>query len=252
LPEPFPLVPQPDWYTARHTEHLTDPELDELLESCLQFLWERCTGPSQQVKGWYSTTGTPGLRGWLGRQAQIHGAEAERLRPLRTEVYDLLEERGLIIKGPGHNVPIHVAPPKLPGTVPPASEVITITPAGAGYGDSVTNAVVEQAAMNRVLVEYRDQGWSVADVSAQNLGWDITVQRRGDERHLEVKGVTGGKPSVLLTRNEHAKALTDPSWHLVVVTQALTRPTLVTYAATNVVAHCEPYVYRARLSQDAL
>jgi hypothetical protein len=72
--------------------------------------------------------------------------------------------------------------------------------------------------------------------------------RRGDEQlHVEVKGVSGSKPTVLLTRNEHAAAAADPLWRLAVVTQALTLPTLTEYPGAQVLDSSSPHVFRVQL-----
>ena len=226
------------------SSHLTAAELDELLRYCLDFLWEQRTDPSPIERWWYSAGG---IRPWWERVAHLTEREALSIRPLRTEAYDLLEERGLIVKGPGNNVPIHVAPPELRRGEQAATEIITVTASGAGYGDPVTNAKVERAAMNLVASTYTEQGWTPEDVSAAKVGWDITVCRGDEELHLEVKGVSGTKPSVLLTRNEHATAGTDPAWRLAVVTQALTSPTLSEYAAEQVLASSSAHVFRVLL-----
>lgn len=225
--------------------HLTDPELDELLAYCLDFLWERRTEPSP-IDGWSYSAG--GIRPWWEQVAGLDGREALSLRPLRTAVYDLLEERGLIVKGPGNNVPIHVAPPDLRERAPNVFEVISMTARGAGYGDPVANAKVERVAMELVASSYVDRGWTPVDVSAHKVGWDITMRRGADERHIEVKGVSGSKPTVLLTRNEHATAGTDPLWRLAVVTQALTSPTLMEYPAALVLERSISHVYRVQLA----
>lgn len=228
--------------------HFHETEIDQILGACLEFLDERTVGPSPRVAGWLVTPGTPGLRRWLAAQAGLTGAAADRLQVLRTEIYDLLEERGWIVKGIGHNVPIHIAPADARHPDSDASEVITVTPHGAGYGDPATNAQVEQAAMKVVTEQFAGQGWNVTDVSMLKLGWDVTVTRGPEVLHLEIKGVSGVKPTILLTHNEHACALSDPHWQLAVVTQALTAPALATFEAQMVVDVCTPHVYKARLS----
>jgi hypothetical protein len=105
---------------------------------------------------------------------------------------------------------------------------------GAGYGDPATNAKVERVAMELVTSTYLERGWAPEDVSAQKVGWDITMRKGDEELHLEVKGVSGSKPTILLTRNEHKTAQTDQVWQLAVVTQALTSPTLTEYPAERV------------------
>jgi hypothetical protein len=226
--------------------HLTESELNELLVYCLAFLWERKTDPSP-INGWWYSAG--GIRPWWERVAGLDDREALSLRPLRTAVYDLLEERGFIVKGPGNNVPIHVAPPDLRGGSAEVVEVISVTPAGAGFGDPVTNAQVERVAMDLVASTYVERGWTPQDVSTRKVGWDITMRRDNDELHVEVKGVSGSKPTVLLTRNEHLTAGTDPAWHLAVVTQALTSPTLTEYTAGDVLASSTPHVFRVLLAE---
>jgi len=164
------------------------------------------------------------------------------------DVYDILEERGLILKGPGQGARIHLRPRDAVGGGAGAPELLTINARGAGYGDPATNARVEQAAMEAAMATYQARGWLVSDVSRQNLGWDITAQRGGDELHLEVKGVSGSKPRFALTRNEYGKADTDWAWRLALVTKALTDPSLAEYDARTVLEASEPYVYRVTLA----
>ena len=83
----------------------------------------------------------------------------------------------------------------------------------------------------------------------QKLGWDLTVTSEDRCEHLEVKGVSGTKPTVLLTKNEYRSATNDPYWRLLVVTQALTAPTLVRFEADEVVASCRPHLYRLQLGR---
>ena len=122
-----------------------------------------------------------------------------------------------------------------------------MTAAGAGFGDPVTNAKVEKVAMYLVAAAYAEQGWTPHDVSSRKVGWDITMRRVSDELHIEVKGTSGSKPTVLLTRNEHSTAGADPLWRLAVATQALTSPTLTEYTATQVLGCSSPHVFRVQL-----
>ena len=238
-----------DGATKVKARHFHESEIDQILSACFDFLEARTAGPSPRFNGWLVTSGRPGLRKWLSAQAGLTGVASERLQVLRTEIYDLLEERGWIVKGLGHNVPIHLSPIDARHPEADASEVITVTPHGAGYGDPATNAQVEQVAMRLIADEFDRQGWTVDDVSMDKVGWDISV-RRGDEiGHLEVKGVSGVRPTVLLTRNEHACGSNDPYWKLAVVTQALTAPILTMFSAQQVIDSCSPHVYRARLNQ---
>jgi hypothetical protein len=63
-----------------------------------------------------------------------------------------------------------------------------------------------------------------------------------------VKGVTGKKPSILLTRNEYETAKADEHWRLAVVTMALTEPTVQVFNAAVGLECAEAYVYRVDLS----
>lgn len=101
--------------------------------------------------------------------------------------------------------------------------------------------------MDLVTSTYTERGWTLQDVSARKVGWDITMRRGVDELHMEVKGVSGSKPTILLTRNEHATARNDPFWRLAVVTQALTSPTLTEYEAIHVLGRSNPHVFRVQL-----
>ena len=117
--------------------------------------------------------------------------------------------------------------------------------AGAGFGDAKTNALVEAAAMRAARDHYT--GWAADDVSRDKCGWDITFRRGEDERHVEIKGVSGQRPKVLLTRNEVAVAGNDAAWSLLVVTRALLAPEVHEFPASEALAAAAPYVYLADL-----
>jgi hypothetical protein len=82
----------------------------------------------------------------------------------------------------------------------------------------------------RVAMEYeRAAGRAPEDVSARNLGYDISsLEPRGGElRLIEVKGLAGATGTILLTPNERrvAEDRRDCFW-LYVVTDCATSPTL--------------------------
>ena len=129
----------------------------------------------------------------------------------------------------------------------PAPEEITVDENGAGFGDPVKNRVVELAAMREVIRHLEAEGWDWDDVSLNKVGWDVTASKGSVSRHIEVKGVSGPIPTVLLTRNEYDKAQADPDWCLMVVTNALNKPLLHEYDAHTAVAAAAPYVYRVPL-----
>lgn len=136
----------------------------------------------------------------------------------------------------------------VPAPLEPGTERITVTESGAGFGDPTKNRVVELAAMAAVTKHLEEGKWQCQDVSHANCGWDITARRGSERRHVEVKGVSGTRPIILFTRNEHEKAQSDPVWSLMVVTQALNMPTVQDYEAAAAIGAAEPYVYRIELS----
>lgn len=130
---------------------------------------------------------------------------------------------------------------------------ISVGGKGAGFGDAETNRRVEMAAMTAVAT-YLETQWDaqVDDVSAQNLGWDLTATLpRGEQWHIEVKGVRGTRPVVLLTVNECRAASVDDSWELAVVTEALSdNPVVRIYEADQMLNNSQPFVLRADLSGE--
>ncbi|GAA1689913.1 hypothetical protein GCM10009745_38970 [Kribbella yunnanensis] len=137
--------------------------------------------------------------------------------------------------------------PTWPGTSTRA-EVVSVSDIGAGFGAPSENAIVEAAAEAAVREFYR--GWRCTDVSRQNVGWDLTFSHRESREivKVEVKGVTGRRPIVLLTANEFRAAQTEPGWMLAVVTRALSDPRVVEYSAREVLELSNPYVYKVDLT----
>jgi hypothetical protein len=93
--------------------------------------------------------------------------------------------------------------------------------AGAGLGEPEDNAAVEVAAVALATERYRSDGWDVASVESERIGYDLRCTRGSEERHVEVKGVSGSVPAFMLTEGERRRAATDPLWRVVVVTGAL-------------------------------
>jgi hypothetical protein len=89
-----------------------------------------------------------------------------------------------------------------PEPVEPEEE-ITVSGGGAGFGKPLQNLLVEEAAMDAVI-DYYGKEWRHNDLSADKVGWDITFTHKQSREvyRVEVKGVTGGRPIVLLTTNE--------------------------------------------------
>ena len=87
-----------------------------------------------------------------------------------------------------------------------------------------------EATAMRVVMDYeRDQGRHVEDVSAKNLGYDVTSldTTSGDLRLIEVKGITAATGTILLTPNERRVAEDRPDCYwLYVVTNCRETPVL--------------------------
>lgn len=165
-----------------------------------------------------------------------------------------------VLQAPMMSNPVYVTPDEAaaldeivgtPGDPPdPVPDEIVLTSDDAGWGDPYTNQQVEWAAMDRVSDAYDAAGWTVDDVSRDRVGWDLTASRDGRVRHIEVKGLSGHRPSVLLTRTEYEKACDDSDWTLAVVTRALHQPTMTEYTYEQLAAVATPYLYRADLDTE--
>lgn len=224
---------------------------DHLAKATLAFLASRRHTESPNP-GWIQVRSFDAgvLRWWnehLG--GPFPSATTARLQTLRGDIYDFLDEVGRIAKEPGQDSPVHLAPidsngGELPGELD--RRTIQVSSSGAGFGDAETNRLVEAAAMRAAVQHY--VGWEADDVSQQKCGWDITFRRGTDERHVEVKGVSGQRPKIMLTRNEVAVAQADDFWSLLVVTRALLAPEVREFDSSVVLETVEPYVYIADLA----
>lgn len=125
---------------------------------------------------------------------------------------------------------------------------VTVTESGAGFGNPATKAEVEAAAMEAVTADYEARGWAVKDVSKDCLGWDLTcTSPEGTAEKVEVKGVSGLLPVILLTRNEERAARTEDEWRLAVVTKALTDPRIEIVDGKVARSSCQPFMFQVDL-----
>lgn len=91
--------------------HLTEAERETVLADAIAFLRSRPGYPSPARQGW--TRVAASQAGLLSHWGEPDGWPEEtrmRYQALRRDVYDLLEQRGLIIKPAGQGQPIDVAP----------------------------------------------------------------------------------------------------------------------------------------------
>lgn len=98
--------------------------------------------------------------------------------------------------------------------------------AGAGFGDAEANREVERAAVEYVKRRYEERGWSVDSVESEKCGYDLRCSMAGEERHIEVKGVSGSAVQCILTAGELRCARQDPQFVLAIVTSALSEEPL--------------------------
>ncbi len=116
---------------------------------------------------------------------------------------------------------------------------------GQQFGTAEHNRLVELEAMSIVTRAYEARGWTVVDVSTQNLGWDLEGRRGGSVKYIEVKGVTGPDPEFFLTPNEHRAASEQNGWVAVIVTSVFSQATTWSEVGGNeVVAGAVPTQYR--------
>jgi hypothetical protein len=188
------------------------------------------------------------------RQAvEISSIERAPKRSVRSIVYGRVLAKG----DPIHDAYVNGPAPESRGRnpvsyVPEMSEVevdddFYVNSHEAGFGDPESNREVELAAMSFTDARYAIDGWIVEDVSALNCGWDVTVTKGPQQRHLEVKGVSGPVPKVLVTRNELRFAGEDLDWLLVVVTDVLTSPSSHEYGPEAVRRLAVPLAYEVDL-----
>lgn len=73
-------------------------------------------------------------------------------------------------------------------------------------GDSARRRAVEQRAMEVAKGHYKGKNWDVVDVSSTE-SYDLLCTKKGEELHVEVKGLSADARGVALTRNEvkHAR-----------------------------------------------
>lgn len=232
-------------------KHFEESELEEMVELLHAYL----SDTALPHRGGFRSAGNI-MTLWAELLDVVDDDRARRrYSRLRDDLVKELTARGLAERTHPRSTPLlvsaysgNVDPPVHVGDPREDDASIAVGAWGAGFGDPATNRVVEMAAERAVTARYEEAGWAVHRVAHLRCGWDLTATRRSEELHLEVKGVRGDRPSILLTRNEVATAETDPAWTLVVVTNALSSPTVTKYPREVVRSAIEPTVFRATLS----
>jgi Protein NO VEIN, C-terminal len=97
---------------------------------------------------------------------------------------------------------------------------------GSGYAENDDSVLTEAKAIAFVSDTYKAKGWQVTSVEADNVGYDLIASKKGQTRHLEVKGVSGEAQAFFMTPNERASALNDKHFKLCVVLQVHSAPVI--------------------------
>jgi hypothetical protein len=87
--------------------------------------------------------------------------------------------------------------------------------------------------MRFVLRWYRTKGWTVSDVSAQCLGYDLHCIKGKQLAHVEVKGSSGSDHQFIITANEMHAWKVDPSFVLALVTNVKSKPEIHQFFGTR-------------------
>ncbi len=156
-----------------------------------------------------------GRRGAEGRlkRAELRHDELSARRARRLE--ELKRQRSLTLQGVERITSVLVLPHPERG----AADVRRHRP----------DPATEMTAMRVVMEHEEGEGRRVEDVSAKNLGYDVTSldPNSGDLRLIEVKGLAARSGTILLTPNERRVAEDRPDCYwLYVVTDCATNPVL--------------------------
>lgn len=119
---------------------------------------------------------------------------------------------------------------------------------GAGFGVPETNALVERAAIKKATYSLRSEGFIVRTRERDKIGYDLECHRKGEERHIEVKGTSGSELKFILTANEYKQSKNDPKFWIVAVTAARTKAAAIhSFSGDNFVQQFElrPLSYMA-------
>ncbi len=119
--------------------------------------------------------------------------------------------------------------------------------------DLVPSRDVEKAAVAFVTKRYRDFGYKVRSTEADKIGYDLHCSRRGEVRHVEVKGRALDGNVVILTRGEWERAQRDDRWFLAIVSRANSEmAVLLEWAGAEIPKRfrIDPIAFRVALRSD--
>jgi len=146
-------------------------------------------------------------KGGIGQSNVWYANEPEQHRALRLEVLRYIESRAM----PRAEYSEQIGTPRQP--------------------DPLLRCKVEKVAIEVTTAEFQRQGYTVDSHEKDNVGWDLLATRGTRQLRLEVKGLAGNEICVELTPNEYAQMQKwQNSYHVCVVTEALTNPRLAVFS----------------------
>ena len=159
--------------------HLSVEQLDRLAEATLAHLRVQPGKPSHH-EGWLAVSPrAAAVMPWWSEAANLTETERRRLRSLRKDVNDLLEERNLIEQGPGQGSSVHVSPVGHGGTIgKPPAEAEDVT---------VEDALEDQGAFGAWVLKLSPY---VYDANRVFAAWDRRVYRwavHDDDRSADMR-----------------------------------------------------------------
>ncbi|WEV25874.1 DUF3883 domain-containing protein [Streptomyces sp. 71268] len=115
--------------------------------------------------------------------------------------------------------PREESPTAPPPTVPPPTEEIRVTKAAPAADNSLASVLKRWRAAELATKEYLNHlGWTLRDVSAQNVGYDLEgTDPRGEPVRVEVKKVDRPDARFAMTNNEMSLMLTQPGGYLLAI-----------------------------------
>jgi tetratricopeptide (TPR) repeat protein len=130
-----------------------------------------------------------------------------------------------------------------------AETLVSETQSEAFFGNSENNRRVELAAIAFVTEFYEQEGWSVASVERDKVGYDLICKRSNERQNVEVKGTSGIQPQFIITANELKQGKEDRFFVLCVVFSALGNPTFERWTGIKMLEefNFSPISYKARL-----
>ncbi|MGX1135160.1 hypothetical protein RKD49_007350 [Streptomyces glaucescens] len=166
------------------------------------------------------------LKAVLGLPALDFGTALERTDPsrlseeLRAALGDHFRElartHGRKLTAAESRLVAEAEPRRTVETPAPAADAVRVTKAAAPADDSLGSVLKRWRAAEVAAMEYLNRlGWSLRDVSAQNVGYDLEgTDARGASVRIEVKKVDRPDARFAMTNNEMSLMLTQPGGYL--------------------------------------